>query len=448
MTTSVSAGGPDGQRGVDIGKHEADSTVAGSAPADYASKHGTASHQGREPVLSVHNLAKHFPIRSKGLIRRKIGDVHAVCDVSFDIYENETLCIVGESGCGKTTTGRLVLNLISATTGHVMWQGHDLTQISNRQMRPLRRDMQIVFQDPFASLDPRMTVNELVAEPLRIHGLYGSKDNGRRQIRELLAQVGLNPEHGSRYSHEFSGGQRQRIGIARALALKPKLLVLDEPVSALDVSIQAGVINLLQDLQSELGLAFMFISHDLSVIRHIADRVVVMYLGKVVETADAEELFRRPTHPYTQALMSAIPLPDPVKERERKRILLTGDVPSPVNPPSGCRFRTRCPKFRDELNNAQREWCVNVEPPLEDKFNVHRAACHFASARSDILEIGQPRQAEPSALAVWPEGRPTDEQASAPMVCLPGETREPQRLDDDVVVDAEGELVREGEASG
>jgi oligopeptide/dipeptide ABC transporter ATP-binding protein len=398
-----------------------------------------------EPVLSVRNLAKHFPIRSKGLIRRKVGDVHAVCDVSFDIYDRETVCIVGESGCGKTTTGRLVLNLIEASSGSVVWQGQDLTKVPPRGMRPLRRDMQIVFQDPFASLDPRMTVKELVAEPLRIHGVFRGENRGRDQVRDLLAQVGLNPEHGSRYAHEFSGGQRQRIGIARALALRPKLLVLDEPVSALDVSIQAGVINLLEDLQEEYGLAFMFISHDLSVIRHIADRVVVMYLGKVVETAEVDELFRRPSHPYTQALMSAIPLPDPVKERERKRILLTGDVPSPVNPPSGCRFRTRCPKFALELDNAQREWCVNVEPALELKFTAHEAACHFAAARTDILEVGVDKRAVPAELAKWPTGRPSDELASQPMSCAPEDgRREPTRISDDVIVDAEGELVIEG----
>ncbi|MDT4911927.1 MAG: oligopeptide transport system ATP-binding protein, partial [Pseudonocardiales bacterium] len=341
-----------------------------------------------------------------------------------------------------------VLNLVPATAGSITWRGHDLTQISNKEMRPLRRDMQIVFQDPFASLDPRMTVSELIAEPLRIHGLYRGESNGRQQVRDLMAQVGLNPEHGARYSHEFSGGQRQRIGIARALALKPKLLVLDEPVSALDVSIQAGVINLLEDLQKDFGLSYMFISHDLSVIRHIADRVVVMYLGKVVETADADELFSRPSHPYTQALMSAIPLPDPVKERERKRILLTGDVPSPVSPPSGCRFRTRCQKFAHELDNAQREWCVNVEPALEAKFTGHEAACHFAAARTDILEVGETHEQLAAELAPWPTGRPTDEQASQPMVCLPGsERREPTRLSDEVFVDEEGELVLEGESS-
>ena len=397
-----------------------------------------------DPVLSVRGLSKHFPIRSSGLIRRKIGEVHAVCDVSFDIHDRETLCIVGESGCGKTTTGRLVLNLIPASAGQVVWEGRDLTKLSTRQMRPLRRDMQIVFQDPFASLDPRMTVGELVAEPLRIHGRY--RGGGKSQVRDLLAQVGLNPEHGARYAHEFSGGQRQRIGIARALALKPKLLVLDEPVSALDVSIQAGVINLLEDLQSEFGLSYMFISHDLSVIRHIADRVVVMYLGKVVESADVDELFRRPAHPYTQALMSAIPLPDPVKERERTRILLTGDVPSPVSPPSGCRFRTRCPKFANDLNNTQREWCVNVEPPLEAKFDDHTVACHFAGARTDILDINARGDELRPQLVRWPSGAPTDEQASKPMICSPSDgRREPTRLGRDAEVDEEGQVVIDGE---
>jgi len=400
----------------------------------------------REPVISVRNLVKHFPIRSKGLVRRKIGDVHAVCDVSFDIYPNETLCVVGESGCGKTTTGRLVLNLIQASAGSVTYAGRDLTKLSFGAMRPLRRDMQIVFQDPFASLDPRMTVNEIIAEPLRIHGLYGKNGVGRNTVRDLLKQVGLNPEHGNRYAHEFSGGQRQRIGVARALALKPHLLVLDEPVSALDVSIQAGVINLLEDLQAEMGLAYLFISHDLSVIRHIADRVLVMYLGKIVESADVDELFDRPSHPYTQALMSAIPLPDPIKERERRRVLLTGDVPSPVNPPSGCRFRTRCPKFATQLNNTQREWCVNVEPPLEEKFAGHTAACHFAEVRTDILEGAAAAGAQRPALVSWPTGVPTDEQASQPMVCDPkGARREPQRLGADVAVNEEGELVSESD---
>jgi oligopeptide/dipeptide ABC transporter ATP-binding protein len=332
------------------------------------------------PVVSVRNLVKHFPVRSKGLVRRTIGDVHAVCDISFDLMPRETLGLVGESGCGKTTTGRLLLNLVGATSGSIGYGGRELTKLSQRAMRPLRRDLQIVFQDPFASLDPRMTVNEIVAEPLRIHGLFGSGEQGWAQVRGLLRQVGLNPEHGNRYSHQFSGGQRQRIGIARALALKPKVLVLDEPVSALDVSIQAGVINLLEDLQHDLGLSFLFISHDLSVIRHIAHRVAVMYLGRIVETAPVEEIFQKATHPYTQALISAIPLPDPHKERTRKRILLTGDVPSPVNPPSGCRFRTRCPKFATQLTPSEQEKCVNELPALVDRGSGHPTACHYAEA--------------------------------------------------------------------
>jgi oligopeptide transport system ATP-binding protein len=331
------------------------------------------------PIVSVRNLVKHFPVRSKGLVRRQVGEVHAVCDISFDLFENETVSLVGESGCGKTTTGRLMLNLVPATSGEVRYRDRDLTKLSAGQMRPLRRDLQIVFQDPFASLDPRMTVNEIVAEPLRIHGLYRNKEHGHQLVRDLLKQVGLNPEHGNRYAHEFSGGQRQRIGIARALALKPKVLVLDEPVSALDVSIQAGVINLLEDLQDELGLSFLFISHDLSVVRHIADRILVMYLGRIVETATVEELFTKAAHPYTQALISAIPVPDPRKERERRRILLTGDVPSPVDPPSGCRFRTRCPKFA-QLTQADQRKCVEELPALVDRGVGHPAACHYAEA--------------------------------------------------------------------
>jgi len=331
-------------------------------------------------VLSVRNLVKHFPVRSRGVVRRTIGDVHAVCDISFDLHAHETLGLVGESGCGKTTTGRLLLNLVRATSGQVWYGGKDLTKLRASEMRPLRRDMQIVFQDPFASLDPRMTVSEIVAEPLRIHGLFGNSENGRKTVRDLLRTVGLNPEHGNRYAHEFSGGQRQRIGVARALALRPKVLIMDEPVSALDVSIQAGVINMMEDLQEEFGLSYLFISHDLSVVRHIADRVAVMYLGRLVEEASVEDLFRRATHPYTQALISAIPLPDPRKERSRKRILLKGDVPSPVNPPSGCRFRSRCPKFANELGEAERQRCVNEVPALIDRGEGHRSACHYAEA--------------------------------------------------------------------
>ena len=329
------------------------------------------------PVVAVRELVKHFPLRA-GLVRHTVGEVHAVCGVSFDLYPHETLGLVGESGCGKTTTARALLGLVPATSGEVIYEGLDVTRLPRKKMRPLRRDMQIVFQDPYASLDPRMPVNEIVAEPLRIHDRYA--DDGRSQVRELLRLVGLNPEHGNRFPHEFSGGQRQRIGVARALALRPRVLILDEPVSALDVSIQAGVINLLEDLQHLLGLSYLFVSHDLSVVRHVADRIAVMYLGRVVETGTADQLFARPAHPYTQALISAIPLPDPRRERARRRILVTGDVPSPVNPPSGCRFRTRCPKFADQLSEGERRKCVEDVPALVDRGQGTPVACHYAES--------------------------------------------------------------------
>ncbi|WP_460776942.1 ABC transporter ATP-binding protein [Nocardiopsis nanhaiensis] len=338
---------------------------------------------GAEPeiLLSATDLVKEFPIRSKGLLRRRIGEVQAVSGVSLELREHETLALVGESGCGKSTTARLLLNLIKLTSGEVAYMGKPLQGLSDKQMRPLRRDLQLVFQDPFASLDPRMTVSDIIAEPMKIH----RKGHGaaKSRVKELLELVGLNPEHGSRYPHEFSGGQRQRIGVARALSLNPKVLVLDEPVSALDVSIQAGVINLLEDLQDELGLSYLFVSHDLSVVKHIADRVAVMYLGKIVETATTEQLFRAPAHPYTQALISAIPLPDPVKERTRERITVTGDIPSPANPPSGCRFRTRCPKFANELSELERTKCVDQPPDLLDRGAGHRDACHY----SEVVEL-------------------------------------------------------------
>jgi oligopeptide transport system ATP-binding protein len=342
----------------------------------------TGSARTGEPILSVRGLEKHFPIKGGGLIRRTVGAVRAVDGVDLDLYPGEVLGLVGESGCGKSTTGRAILNLQPATAGSVLFEGRELVGLTRRQMRGLRRDIQIVFQDPYASLNPRLPVFDIVAEPLIIHGLTKNNQDLRARVRELVEMVGLNPEHSNRYPAEFSGGQRQRIGIARALALQPKVLVLDEPVSALDVSIQAGVINLLDDLRDRLGLSYLFIAHDLSVVRHISDRVAVMYLGRIVEVANRDELFERPAHPYTQALLSAIPLPDPRRERERQRIIITGDVPSPANPPSGCRFRTRCQKFANMLTDDQRRLCIDVEPALEERGTGHLNACHYAEATS------------------------------------------------------------------
>ena len=318
----------------------------------------------RAPLLRVENLVKHFPV---GLG----ASVKAVDGVSLEIYPGETVGLVGESGCGKSTLGRLITQLMPATSGNVFIDGVDLTKLSGEKLRQKRRELQMIFQDPYSSLNPRMTVGDIIAEPLENFGLVRGKAKDQR-VQELLKIVGLNPYFNNRYPHEFSGGQRQRIGIARALALRPKLIVADEPISALDVSIQAQVINLIQDLQREFKLTYLFIAHDLSVVRHISDRVMVMYLGKIVEVADSVEIYRNPKHPYTKALLSAIPIPDPDIQSQRRMVALTGEIPSPVNPPSGCRFHTRCPIARAP------GVCADVEPPLETKAQNHRAACHFS----------------------------------------------------------------------
>ena len=312
-----------------------------------------------QPLLRAERLVKHFPVRT-GLFGRARGAVQAVDDISFELYPGETLALVGESGCGKSTAGRLLLRLIEPTSGKVWFDGRDLFELPERDVRSLRREMQVIFQDPYGSLNPRMTVGDMLEEPLRLHGLY-RKD----RVAELLGLVGLAPHHASRYPHEFSGGQRQRIGIARALAVEPRLIVCDEPVSALDVSIQAQVINLLQDLQRRFGLAYIFIAHDLAVVKHIATRVAVMYLGRIVELAEKRALFAGPRHPYTRALLSAIPVPDPTQKNER--LVLQGDIPNPSDPPSGCRFRTRCPYAAEK--------CAEVVPPLEEHAPGHFAAC-------------------------------------------------------------------------
>ena len=319
-------------------------------------------------LIKVENLTKYFPITRGVIFQREIGAVQAVDNVSFEIREGETLGLVGESGCGKSTTGRTILQLHRATSGKVFYGDVDLTETNDDKMRGYRRDLQIIFQDPYASLNPRMTVGSIIAEPLEVHGI-GTKKERRERVKELLALVGLNPYFINRYPHEFSGGQRQRIGVARALALNPKFIVCDEPIAALDVSIQAQVVNLLEELQEQFGLTYLFIAHDLSMVRHIADRTAVMYLGKIVELADRDVLYGKPLHPYAQALLSAVPIPDPAKERMRKRIILEGDVPSPSNPPSGCRFHPRCPIAEDICKEKEPEW----REILED----HWVACHL-----------------------------------------------------------------------
>jgi peptide/nickel transport system ATP-binding protein/oligopeptide transport system ATP-binding protein len=344
-----------------------------------------ASQQDARPVptegdalIEVRDLVKEFPIKGSYLVRRQLGAVHAVDGVSFDVRRGETFGIVGESGCGKSTTARLLLRLLDPTSGSVRFDGREIGTLKSGQIKPLRREMQMIFQDPYSSLNPRRTVGTIISEPFAIHGMHDGKGERKRVVQELMDTVGLNPEHYNRYPHEFSGGQRQRIGVARALALKPKLIVADEPVSALDVSIQAQILNLLRDLQREFGLTLIFIAHDLSVVRHMCDRVAVMYLGKIVELADSDQLYSHPRMPYTGALMSAVPVADPALAATKKRQLLVGDVPSPTNPPPACRFHTRCWKAQ--------EICRTVAPELEVKEGGNVAACHFPLTDDEVAE--------------------------------------------------------------
>jgi peptide/nickel transport system ATP-binding protein len=350
----------------------------GEQSAGLASSPATAAGTA-EPLVQVRDLVKHFPITRGIVVQRRIGAVKAVDGVSFDVQRGETLGLVGETGCGKSTTARLIMRLLDSSAGEVRFDGRDITALKGRPLKEIRREMQMIFQDPYSSLNPRKTIGSIIGEPFAIHRLERDRAARRRAVAELMEMVGLNPEHYNRYPHEFSGGQRQRIGVARALALKPKLLIADEPVSALDVSIQAQVLNLLRDMQRELGLTLIFIAHDLSVVRHMCDRVAVMYLGKIVEIGPGDPLYGAPRHPYTGALLSAVPVADP-SASPGARPTLTGDVPSPANPPAACRFHTRCPKAQ--------EICSVKEPVLEDKGTGTQAACHFPLTPEEIARIG------------------------------------------------------------
>lgn len=354
----------------------------------------TAKTDG-EILMEVRNLEMHFPVTKGVIFQRQVGTVKAVDGLSFAIKSGETLGLVGESGCGKSTTGRAILQLYRPTNGEVVFQGQDLTKLQGEALRRMRRNVQMIFQDPYASLNPRMTVGDIIAEPIRVHNLRPTPAAVRERVQELLSLVGLNPTFANRYPHEFSGGQRQRIGIARALAVEPSFVVCDEPVSALDVSIQAQIVNLLEELQDRLGLTYLFIAHDLSVVKHISDRVAVMYLGKIVELAEGEKLYSMPLHPYTQALLSAVPIPDPQVEQDRRRIILEGDVPSPLNPPSGCHFHTRCPIAIDK--------CKVEEPPFVDYGDGHFAACWRAKESSELMPQIARTQAEAAAARIHEE---------------------------------------------
>jgi oligopeptide transport system ATP-binding protein len=357
---------------------------------------------GETALLDVRHVKKYFPIR-RGVLQREVAHVHAVDDVSFSVAEGETLGLVGESGCGKSTLGRTLVRLLEPTAGEIIFEGEPIQNLGTRRLRPLRREMQMVFQDPYASLNPRKRVGTIVSDPMRIHNL-GSRSEQKKRVNEILETVGLSPEHYNRFPHEFSGGQRQRIGIARALALRPKMIVADEPVSALDVSIQSQMLNLLDDLQNEFNLTYVFIAHDLGVVRHVSDRIAVMYLGKIVELSPAEELYTKPIMPYTEALLSAVPIPDPDLAEKRERIVLEGDVPSPINPPSGCRFHPRC-RYATDV-------CKQIEPPLVDYGNGHLAACHHplnvdeaTLQKVGVAEDQTPAAADDAALPKDTSGR-------------------------------------------